>query len=560
MFLPTIAKQMGYSMSIYGTMITCALIITMIASPIFGYLVDKYRIRKLVFSTGVLVFGIFGFLMTFVPAIPLETNSELRCGNNTYLKIISQFNQLPKCDEEQFLDSKMNGHFFCQLNCQENPFNYDDKSKSLDQYYNNFTRIEKWINSDNYSSNTKEDRHQIDISTEIYFTEHVENTYVFRILSAHINDSPIPSLYCQSQINTNCHVNCSVHLLNELASSPTFKRNVLGLYTFWLFFIVVILLVMSFYVPSAIQSALCLDLLGNKHENYGKIRCWSSVGWGISSIASGWLVDYFSSDPKNKNYMPVYCTCLLISICHFIVILKIKVVDTNKAKENKSKIQPNIYRLLKKGYVFIFFVWILVMQFFHGIISYYLFWYLDEMTSQHDCNKRQWIKTLQGLAQGVQCFGGELPFYFLSGWIIQKLGYLKSMSLTLVVVSARMFFYSVILNPAWVLLIEISNGMSFALAEATRMSYAKLICPPDELNSLMGLIGFFLAGGDCAGSLIGGYLYEAFGGERMFKLSSFIVAILCVLHILSGIFSLSKEFKIKDFTPVSTQNEINAKL
>ncbi|XP_050432853.1 uncharacterized protein LOC126840886 isoform X3 [Adelges cooleyi] len=451
MFLPTIAKQMGYSMSIYGTMITCALIITMIASPIFGYLVDKYRIRKLVFSTGVLVFGIFGFLMTFVPAIPLETNSELRCGNNTYLKIISQFNQLPKCDEEQFLDSKMNGHFFCQLNCQENPFNYDDKSKSLDQYYNNFTRIEKWINSDNYSSNTKEDRHQIDISTEIYFTEHVENTYVFRILSAHINDSPIPSLYCQSQINTNCHVNCSVHLLNELASSPTFKRNVLGLYTFWLFFIVVILLVMSFYVPSAIQSALCLDLLGNMR-------------------------------------------------------------------------------------------------------------YLDEMTSQHDCNKRQWIKTLQGLAQGVQCFGGELPFYFLSGWIIQKLGYLKSMSLTLVVVSARMFFYSVILNPAWVLLIEISNGMSFALAEATRMSYAKLICPPDELNSLMGLIGFFLAGGDCAGSLIGGYLYEAFGGERMFKLSSFIVAILCVLHILSGIFSLSKEFKIKDFTPVSTQNEINAKL
>lgn len=30
---------------------------------------------------------------------------------------------------------------------------------------------------------------------------------------------------------------------------------------------------------------------------------------------------------------------------------------------------------------------------------------------------REWIKALQGLAAGVQCIGGELPFFFLSGML-----------------------------------------------------------------------------------------------------------------------------------------------
>ena len=32
---------------------------------------------------------------------------------------------------------------------------------------------------------------------------------------------------------------------------------------------------------------------GSEEESYGEQRLWASIGWGIMSLASGWLVDHF---------------------------------------------------------------------------------------------------------------------------------------------------------------------------------------------------------------------------------------------------------------------------
>ncbi|XP_050443467.1 uncharacterized protein LOC126847359 [Adelges cooleyi] len=545
-FIPTIARQLGYSMATYGTAMTCATLISMIGSPIIGRIVDKYPVKKLFFLTAALACGICGFLIMFVPKLPYETNSELVCGNETYLKVFSKTNEQSSCEDNTFLNPKTDEVIHCKLNCQKNPF----------EGCNNCTREKDTID---YLSITTEDNRLIDISTQVHFSEHVENIYKFQVLTAQIDDIPISSLSCQNSVKTSCQLNCSDNFVAELASSPAFEGSVYKLYQFW--WLLQSLIILFFFSQSTgmLQNAICLDLLGDKHEDFGKNKCWSSVGWGISSIASGWLVDYFSPDPKNKNYTPVFGISLLSAICHFIVAQKIKIVETTVSKDWKPKVQHTIYGLFRKGYVVSFFVWMVVMQFFHSIIIHFLFWYLDEMVD-HDCSKRQWIKTLQGITQGVQCFGGELPFYFWAGWIIQKLGYLNCMALSLGVMSVRMFLYSVISNPAWVILIEVSNGISYALAVATKMSYAKLICPPNELNSLVGFVGFVIVGGDSLGSFIGGFVYEAYGGAGMFKYCSYVSGFMCLLQVLCNIFGVSKELKNKDFTPVSTQNAIDAKL
>jgi len=41
--------------------------------------------------------------------------------------------------------------------------------------------------------------------------------------------------------------------------------------------------------------------------------------------------------------------------------------------------------------------------------------FLEDLASAQGCDSLQWIKLLQGLAMGVQCFLGEAPFLFLSG-------------------------------------------------------------------------------------------------------------------------------------------------
>lgn len=100
------------------------------------------------------------------------------------------------------------------------------------------------------------------------------------------------------------------------------------------------------------------------------------------------------------------------------------------------------------------------------------------------CNQTTWMKTLQGLAMAIQCFGGELPFFFLSGWILKKIGHIHAMSLVLIGFGVRFLLYSVLSNPWWVLPIELFQGVTFGLFYSTMTSYASIVAPTGTESTL----------------------------------------------------------------------------
>ncbi|CAI6369744.1 unnamed protein product [Macrosiphum euphorbiae] len=52
-----------------------------------------------------------------------------------------------------------------------------------------------------------------------------------------------------------------------------------------------------------------------------------------------------------------------------------------------------------------------------------------------------------GLAQGIQCLGGEIPFFFWSGWVNRKMRYDGNcMALVLAVMAVRMICTQYTLN------------------------------------------------------------------------------------------------------------------
>jgi len=113
----------------------------------------------------------------------------------------------------------------------------------------------------------------------------------------------------------------------------------------------------------------------------------------------------------------------------------------------------------------------------------------DMVSDNNDRNQLAWLKTLQGITQGIQCFIGEIPFFFWSGWIINKLGHVNCMTLVLGAMGLRMYLYTIIWNPAWIICIELLNGVSYALGYSVKMSYAKIISPPDVIFTTVGLLG-----------------------------------------------------------------------
>lgn len=128
--------------------------------------------------------------------------------------------------------------------------------------------------------------------------------------------------------------------------------------------------------------------------------------------------------------------------------------------------------------ILIFFVWCIVIGLGTSLIWNFLFWHLEELADANSsCDNTTWMKTLQGLAMVIQCFGGELPFFFISGWVLNKIGHIHSMSLVLFGFGIRFLLYSFLTNPWWVLPIEFMQGVTFGIFYSTMASYASLVAP-----------------------------------------------------------------------------------
>lgn len=109
------------------------------------------------------------------------------------------------------------------------------------------------------------------------------------------------------------------------------------------------------------------------------------------------------------------------------------------------------------------------------------------------CGHQELMKTLQGVALGVQCFGGEIPFFFISGWLVNKIGHINAMTMVLFAFGIRLCLYSVLTNPWWVLPIELMQGVTFALFYATMATYANIVAPHGTAATLQVCFKFISA-------------------------------------------------------------------
>ncbi|KAF0727271.1 major facilitator superfamily domain-containing protein 6-like isoform X1 [Aphis craccivora] len=167
-----------------------------------------------------------------------------------------------------------------------------------------------WMTTTKYIKNINENDHNlIGVTLKLKDLERTESSYVFHISSIQMNGTEI-SLTCKFNLKTFCHItSCSNEAIMRVATIPTYRGNVLNLYQFWIFFFIVSTLCACTAISITLQNPICLDLLEDKPEDFGKQKCWSSFGWGFFSIFIGWLVDWFSINKKEKEYSPVFYSC-----------------------------------------------------------------------------------------------------------------------------------------------------------------------------------------------------------------------------------------------------------
>eukprot|EP00102_Acyrthosiphon_pisum_P005260 XP_001949714.2 PREDICTED: major facilitator superfamily domain-containing protein 6-like [Acyrthosiphon pisum] len=311
----------------------------------------------------------------------------------------------------------------------------------------------------------------------------------------------------------------------------TDDENVMMSPLFWLFFCTITLLNTASNARTILEDTICVDLLDEDKTKYGLQRMWGAIGWGTMSIVSGVCVDWFSKGLEYKNYTPGFIISLICYLLDIYVVSRIAIIQTREIQAGPS----NIKKVLTKISVLSFLLWVVIYGMLLSFVWYFVFLYLEDLSNLYHPEMKTYIKTIQGLSLTIQCFGGEVPFFFLSNFIIKRIGYMNVFSLMFLVFAVRFYLYSIITNPVWVLPVEMFNGITYALAYSAAISYAGDLAPDGAKGTLQGIVGMSLSGiGSPIGCFVGGFLFNRFGSITSFKLLSLFALSVCFTQTIAN--------------------------
>ena len=101
--------------------------------------------------------------------------------------------------------------------------------------------------------------------------------------------------------------------------------------------------------------------------------------------------------------------------------------------ERQTSVWAGVLNILCQPRVAVFLVWCFGCGLLTSVIWQWLLWYLSDLATKEStssCGDSQsWVTTLLGINMAVQCFVGEVPMFFLSGWVLRNLGHAHTMSL-----------------------------------------------------------------------------------------------------------------------------------
>ncbi|KAG7189792.1 hypothetical protein KM043_017454 [Ampulex compressa] len=498
-FLPTIAKQLGFSGILVGTIYTILPITGLIAKPLFGGL-----------------------------AAEVEKKADITLSCESY------FAYLHVCSENGFSDQVMHSviteslhsNSSCQLTCEAS-------KEALTQLCFNWNETE-FCNTDKTSTVSGTDTFEFTAGFDVYKDLSVHNCIDIRVRTATFPNGAIRYPMCNKTLISSCTATCDNIFNQMLKEAAVVNTSRSTTYHFHLFLWATIISWIGMAVVVSIADAICFELLGNdRRKEYGKQKMFGSIGFGIFGISAGYLVDIFSEGKLQKDYSCIFYIMLVAMIFDIVVSSMLKKKNTN-CSEGEPSLLWELLAVCKDSKVLVFAWWCIGAGMCTGVVWNFLFWYTEDLAATSDTT---WLKTLQGLLTGVQCFIGELPFNFISGNVLRKLGHINVMNLVLVVYAIRFMAYSVVTNPWLFLFIEILHGPTLGLCWPTMVSYGDKITPSGTRATMQGFIGAVFEGiGVSSGSFLCGWLMDTYKGVTTFRVFSvgalLWLAIFWLMHLL----------------------------
>ncbi len=253
-----------------------------------------------------------------------------------------------------------------------------------------------------------------------------------------------------------------------------------------------------------------MQALGRDRGGYGRLRLWGAVGWGLAGPVAGRLVELFGEGSSFFSFAAILG-----------LILPLLVWMPVDRPPLRGPVWVGLNRLLRQRQWAYFLLLMFVAGMGLALIHNYLFLYLRQIGAS---------TSLMGLALTVATVSEIIAFSW-AGRLIARLGTRTILYMALGALGLRLLSHFFIQNPWWVLPVQLSHGLTFALLWSAGVAYADSLAPPGMSATAQGVLSGVSQGlAMGAGALLGGWVYEAVGPFWLF--GSFGGAILGALPML----------------------------
>ncbi|WP_026701172.1 MFS transporter [Salibacterium aidingense] len=279
-----------------------------------------------------------------------------------------------------------------------------------------------------------------------------------------------------------------------------FQMNVLWSLMLFMFFLFL------FLAPcTALGDSLTQKTVTQRGLNFGSIRMWGSMGFAITSLLTGILLEQFH---PGFIFLPfLTCAAAAFSLIFFLR-------DAEPAKKPVTILHAVQFGLRKE--VVIFLILLFFISIGHRANDSFLGLYIMELGGRESLVGRAWFI-------GVV---SEAVVFFLSALWFRRFHPLVFIIIAGMLYASRWFIMGVADDPVYILWLQVFHGVTFGLMYFSSISYMTRIVP-EELQAtghLLFITTFFGISG-IAGALGGGWAMEQLGGSG--------------LYVWLGIFSLA---------------------
>ncbi|MDP5032648.1 MAG: MFS transporter [Paraglaciecola sp.] len=286
--------------------------------------------------------------------------------------------------------------------------------------------------------------------------------------------------------------------------------------SFWALSIAIGLMMMFVTAILPQIEVITLSCVKGQGNRYGRIRLWGSIGYILLTVATGAMIDRYSTEA------PVYITLLILLTLFLSTFLLTEPQSSGKAK----KLTQTVWPLLKTPTFIGFILSGILLQMSFG--PYYSFFALYAKDLGYSGQATGWL-----IATGVMV---EVGIFVIAGGLIKRFGAKRLLIISMLLTSVRwglLAFFAEHLY--WLLFSQMLHAFSFGMAHAASIYFIHHYFGK-KFQSRGQAIYMSLAfgvGGAVGGYAAGEFWHQGSGAELTFLLASIaaFLAMICLLPI-----------------------------